>query len=134
MLGLPIGGQEQQQRLLEHCKTILPLCMSMIFWRFSFAKLAKGPGPSGSSCLACVTPSVECARFGDRRYLMGLCCLCPWHWAQAASPWVAETLAQGKKDACCCMGRVGVFARSPLVGPRLRVVRSPLLIFLLEGL
>ena len=62
--GLPIGGQEQQQRLLEHCKTILPLCMSMIFWRFSFAKLAKGPGPSGSSCLACVTPSVECARFG----------------------------------------------------------------------
>ena len=47
---------------------------------------------------------------------------------------VAETLAYGKKDACCCMGRVGVFARSPLVGPRLRVVRSPLLIFLLEGL
>ena len=42
--GLPVGGQEQQQRLLEHCiascrVTILPLCMSMIFWRFSRAKL-----------------------------------------------------------------------------------------------
>ena len=42
MPGLPIGGQEQQQRLLEHCiascrATILPLCMSMISWRFSCA-------------------------------------------------------------------------------------------------
>ncbi len=54
--------------------------------------------PSGSSCLACAIRSVDRTKFGTVSkevpaelfqpfdLVVGLCCLCPWRWAHAASP------------------------------------------------